>query len=147
MITKITGGKFISIVKVMVLIVLASFTSQVYAEYYVVYSPTYAPVSPVVVDPCTTCAVPTCPQAGCYKYKKYKTVAVRKRHMNRYNLTTYYVWPMYAGTLWVPRCGGDCTRWVSGYCGAPDCGDFYVPPEYFVTYPSPDTMDMGTADP
>lgn len=131
------------IMNLIVLTVLAGFSGQVFAEYFVAYSP---PVD--YYSPCSTCVTPTpCPQAQCYKYKRYKTVAVRKKkHVKRQVVTAYYVWPMNAGTLWVPKCGGDCVRWVSNYCGGSACDNFYVPPQYFVSYPPPNTMDLTTAD-
>ena len=131
------------IMNLIVLTVLTAFSTQVSAEYFVAYSPPVDYYSPA----CTTCVAPApCVQAKCYKYKKYKTVAVRKKKpVNRQRVTTYYVWPMNAGTLWVPKCGGDCVRWVSNYCGS-SCDNFYVPPQYFVSYPPPNTMDMTTAD-
>lgn len=146
--TKITASRITSLFKLMVLAILTAFTCDVYAEYYVVYSEQViggCPPSGCYTAPsCGTCnAYPSCYASKC---KKYKTVAVRKRHRSNYNISTYYVWPMYAGTLWVPRCGGDCTTWVPGYCQAPDCQDFYVPPQYIIHDSDPPDFDMRTSD-
>lgn len=137
MTNKIIVSKFISFIALFTILLLA--VCNVYAEYYVVYS---------VVElgaPISSCSTP-CQRVVTHKYKKY----VKYKKHSRYNIQTYYVWPMYAGTLWVPKCGGGCMQWSSGYCRTMDCQDFYVPPQYIRSYYDPDDlgppMDMRTAD-
>jgi hypothetical protein len=144
MTSKIIISKLISFFKLSLIVILAGTMTNAFAEYYVVYS--------VVELGGGSCGRPSCnsPCKSChtYRYKKHKTY-VHKRH-SRYDMETYYVWPMYAGTLSVPTCGtGGCMKWDPGYCRTMDCQDFYVPPQYIVNYSDPNTgpsMDMRTTD-
>lgn len=145
MTSKIIMSKLISLFKISLIVILAGAFTNAFAEYYVVYS--------VVELGGGGCGRPCCSspcKAPVYKYKKHKTYVhhTSKRHSN-YNMETYYVWPMYAGTLWVPQCGSSCVKWVPGYCRTMDCQDFYVPPQYIVNYSDPDPgpyMDLRTSD-
>lgn len=143
--------RVISLAKGAFAIILLAFSSQVFAEYYVAYS---------VVE--LGCATPCCMQSCNTRvvYEKPRPVRVYappvKRMKTRDTYSTCgsseqrYTRPSCSKVVRMSACG-DCVEYRSSYetsyCNAPNCQDFFVPPEYYTAVSNVDEyMDERTAD-
>lgn len=118
--------KFISLLKLGMLITLLSVTSQASAEYYIVYAA--PPIQTIHCDNACRCAS--------YQHKQ-----LHHKHSS-YSVSVYYGWYTYSSGVWIPSTCDCCI----------DCQRIYFPETSKYVIISPDeieydpSMDTDTAD-